>query len=347
MGDPRVRASAIPLNPTGRVLEEPHVCLRPSPATFLTSVSPHLPLLAYYSKLCTVIVSFTDLIVRYKLKGAPAHIPLMNRELHLAMPGKQIEGLFRRSSSLVPTPSLFDALYTFFGLSGRDIDIFNHDSISAYESSIGFHTKHRDVSRRIMEHQRQDFAYYLHGRNLGFVMDRFKNNLISELSAACEAGRDLGRVPDLFGFLSDLILRASVEALYGEHLLRICPTFCEDFWAFYKAFPIISKGLPRWYAPSSYHTRDKMHENIARWRAWCSNNFDWDNQDLCDVEYEPIWGTLYVRKMAKRHEALGFSDNGVSVIMLGYLFVYVHALTSFLCNKALQQAFLPPSSQQR
>ncbi|EXK23631.1 hypothetical protein FOMG_19607 [Fusarium oxysporum f. sp. melonis 26406] len=79
------------------------------------------------------------------------------------MPGKQIEGLFRRSSSLVPTPSLFDALTIFFGLSGPDIHIFNHDRISAYEASVGFYTDHPDVSRRIMEHQRRDFAHYLQG----------------------------------------------------------------------------------------------------------------------------------------------------------------------------------------
>ncbi|KAF5709867.1 nacht ankyrin [Fusarium globosum] len=203
------------------------------------------------------------------------------------MPGKQIEGLFRRSSSLVPTPSLFDALTVFFGLSSRDIHIFNHDRVSAYEASVGFCTDHPDVSRRMMEHQRRDFVHYLQGRNLVFVMERFKKNLASELSAAPEVGHGYGRIPDLFSFLSNLILRSNVEALYGEHLLRICPTFCQDFWNFYKAFPNISK----------------------------------DNDELRDVEYEPIWGTQYVRKMIQRHEALGISDNGVAVVMLGYFFV--------------------------
>ncbi|KAF4435541.1 nacht and ankyrin protein [Fusarium austroafricanum] len=196
------------------------------------------------------------------------------------MPGKQIEGLFRRSSSLVPTPSLFDTLIILFGLSGPDIHIFNHDRISAYEASIGFYTDHPDVSRRIMEHQRQDFAHYLQGRNLVFVMERFKKNLASELSAASE-----------------------------------------DFWNFYKAFPNISKGLPRWLVPSSYQARDEMHKSFDRWRTWCSENYNWDNDELCDAEYEPIWGTQYVRKMIQRHEALGLSDNGVAVVMLGYFFV--------------------------
>ncbi|KAL5603802.1 hypothetical protein FOVSG1_006552 [Fusarium oxysporum f. sp. vasinfectum] len=239
------------------------------------------------------------------------------------MPGKQIEALFRRSSSLVPTPSLFDALTIFFGLSGRDIHIFNHDRISTYEASVGFYMDHPDVSRRIMEHQRRDFVHYLQGRNLVFVMERFKN-LASELSAASEVGPGWGHIPDLFSFLSNLILRANVEALYGEHLLRVCPTFCQDFWNFYKAFPNISKGLPRWLVPSSYQARDEMHQNFERWRTWCSENYDRENDELHDVKYEPIWGTQYVRKMIQRHEALGLSNNGVAVVMLGYFFVYVH-----------------------
>jgi hypothetical protein len=280
-------------------------------------------LLAGFDVRC-ITASLTELRLSHQLQGAPAYIPLIGREIYLAMPGKQIEGLFRRSSSLVPTPSLFDALTIFFGLSGPDIHIFNHDRISAYEASVGFYTDHPDVSRRIMEHQRQDFAHYLQGRNLVFVMERFKKNLASELSAASEVGHDWGRIPDLFSFLSNLILRANVEALYGEHLLRICPTFCQDFWNFYKAFPNISKGLPRWLVPSSYQARDEMHKSFDRWRTWCSENYNWDNDELRDVEYEPVWGTQYVRKMIQRHEALGLSNNGVAVVMLGYFFVYVH-----------------------
>lgn len=324
MGNSRTGTPALSHSTTREFLETPHVCWRPPSALLASFVLLASPLSATFNGCCIITTLLTDLFLSHQLQGAPAYIPLIGREIYLAMPGKQIEGLFRRSSSLVPTPSLFDALSIFFGLSGRDVNIFNHDRISAYESNVGSYTDHPDASRRIMEHQRQDFAHYLQGRNLAFVMERFKKNLSSELSAASEIGHDWDRIPDLFNFLSNCILRANAEALYGEHLLKICPTFCQDFWAFYKAFPDIARGLPLWLAPSSYQARDKMHRNFDHWRTWCSDNFDWDNQELCDVEYEPIWGTQYVRKMVQRHQALGFSNNGVAVVMLGYFFVYVH-----------------------
>ncbi|RYC80829.1 hypothetical protein BFJ63_vAg16282 [Fusarium oxysporum f. sp. narcissi] len=139
------------------------------------------------------------------------------------MPGKQIEGLFRDSRGLVPTPSLFDALSIFFGLSGKDLKVFNHDRISKYESTIGFHTDHPDTSRRIMEHQKQDFAIYLQGKNLSLILERFMNNVEAELSRDPRIGDDWVAIPDLFSFASRLIFRANLEALYGEKILEVCP----------------------------------------------------------------------------------------------------------------------------
>ncbi|KAF5974802.1 hypothetical protein FBULB1_7625 [Fusarium bulbicola] len=64
-----------------------------------------------------------------------------------------------------------------------------------------------------------------------------------------------------------------------------------------------------------------MHKNFDRWRTWCNENYNQQNDELHDAEYEPIWGTQYVRKMIQRHEALGFSNNGIAAVMLGYFFV--------------------------
>ena len=223
----------------------------------------------------------------------------------------------------MPTPSFLEALSVYFGLSGHDAKLFNHGRISAYESSVGFHTTDADISRRLMKHQRQDFADHLQGGNLVLIMERFKNSLVSEIYATTQIGRDWGPIPDLFALLSNLILTANVEALYGDHLLKACPAFLQNFWTFYKAFPNIAKGRARWMMPSSYQARDEMLKGFSRWRTWCVANSHENNRELCDAEHDPIWGTQYVRKMVQRYEALGLSDNGVAVVMLGYFFMYV------------------------
>jgi hypothetical protein len=172
-----------------------------------------------------------------------------------------------------------------------------------------------------MEHQRKDFVRFLQGQNLRSVVERFTNSLVSELSPAAGISHDWVIVADLFDFMANRILRANVEALYGENILKVCPTFCEDFWAFYRAFPAVSRGLPKWLVPSSYKARDKMRDNFHEWRVWCHRNFDWSDGRLYDAEYEPIWGSQYVRRMVIKHEDLGFTDDGVATVLLGYFFV--------------------------
>lgn len=128
-------------------------------------------------------------------------------------------------------------------------------------------------------------------------------------------------VPDMYLFVRDAIFRAEVEALYGKNLFIICPSICDDFWKFYDAFPVVSRGGPRWPYPSKYRTRDRMLENLHSWRKWCNSNSHHDNEELGNSEHNPVWGTRYVRDMVRRHEELGFSDAGISSVMLGFLFV--------------------------
>ncbi|KAK3934402.1 cytochrome P450 [Diplogelasinospora grovesii] len=210
-----------------------------------------------------------------QLRGSPSY--LTGTGVYLAIPGEQIRGFFRNSYDLVPAPSLFTALTTFFGLRHEDFKVFEHGHISRFERQVGF---------------RKDFAVYLRGDNLKLVMKRFLVNFTREILLDDGiVSREWAYIPDLYKFITTRIFRAEVEALYGERVFAVCPSFCEDFWAFYDAFPT------------------------------CNENFDWDDKDLYNVKYEPVWGTQYIRKMVKRHEDLGFSDAGIASAMLGYLFV--------------------------
>jgi hypothetical protein len=40
-----------------------------------------------------------------------------------------------------------------------------------------------------------------------------------------------------------------------------------------------------------------------------------------DIDYEPTWGSICIKRMIQRHKERGFSDDGVASIMLGYLFM--------------------------
>ncbi|OLN97390.1 Cholesterol 7-alpha-monooxygenase 1 [Colletotrichum chlorophyti] len=241
------------------------------------------------------------------------------------LPGKGVRSIFRGSRNLVPVPGIFDALIVFFGLTPVDYHVFDHDHISAFEraSGNGFSTSHPDASRRIMEHQRKDFSTFLNGENLRLVIDRFSRNLRRHLwhRHSPPQTQQPAVLPDLYTFMRDAIFHAEVEALYGPQIFVVCPSFCEDFWKFYDAFPVVSCGSPPWMHPSQYRARDSVLEHLDSWRKWCNANPDRDDEELGNAESNPVWGTRYVRNMVRRYEELGFSDSGVSSVMLGFLFV--------------------------
>ncbi|KAI3536737.1 hypothetical protein CSPX01_10634 [Colletotrichum filicis] len=250
------------------------------------------------------------------------------RPLHslcYVLPGEGVRSLFKGPRDLVPVPGIFDALTIFFGLEAVDYHVFDHDHISAFETrdEAGLTTSHPDASRRIMEHQRKDFITFLNGENLRLVMDRFSSNFSQRLCPknASVPNQDPVAIPDLYKFVRDTIFRAEVEALYGKHIFRLCPSFCEDFWAFYDAFPVVSRGSPRWMYPSQYRRRDRVIRSLSKWRDWCNSNSNNDDAEPGDAESDPIWGTRYVRNMVRRYEDLGFSDAGTSSVILGFLFV--------------------------
>ncbi|KAF6821157.1 nacht and ankyrin domain protein [Colletotrichum plurivorum] len=231
--------------------------------------------------------------------------------------------MFRNSRDSVPVPGLFDALTVFFGLTPRESAVFDHAHISNFEDrhGEGYRTSHPDPSRRIIEHQRRDFARFLTGDGLADIMGRFHGNLRSELARSLKSPTTQEQLPDLYTLVRNAVFRAEVEAIYGEAVFAVRPSFCEDFWAFYDAFPVVARGLPRWLFPSQYRARDRMLDNFRAWRSFCTSRLDLTDDDLVDCEYESVWGTRYVRRMVQRHEKMGFSDDGIASVMLGYLFV--------------------------
>lgn len=232
------------------------------------------------------------------------------------MPGDHVKTLFKKSNAL-PVPSLFDALLL-FGLPPVDHGIFDR---SWWCGPSKLSDSDSDPSRQIMSLQRRDFSFYYQGNNLGLIMQRLSVNLRRELSEGC-GDNGWTFMPDLYSFLLTATFRAIVEALYGEHILRVCPSLAQDFWQFYAAMPTIAKGFPEWLSPTAYKSRRNMIINFSNWRSWCAKHFDPKTVPV-NYEYEPIWGTLLVRRMVERYEELGFSNEGVSSALLGFLFVYV------------------------
>jgi hypothetical protein len=81
--------------------------------------------------------------------------------------------------------------------------------------------------------------------------------------------------------------------------------------------------FPGWLFPSAYNTRKKMIENFKKWLRLCHTRPNESIDCQRDVEYDSVWGSTCIKRMVERHEELGFSDDRLASIMLGYLFMCV------------------------
>ncbi|KAF4473858.1 25-hydroxycholesterol 7-alpha-hydroxylase [Colletotrichum fructicola Nara gc5] len=243
---------------------------------------------------------------------------LFNTESFLRSLQRQFQGKIITLSSILPI--LLDSLQIFFGLPGEDAAVFDHMGISHFEQTKNHathHTHHSDPSRRVMEHQRKDFAKYLSGEDLKQTMHQYASVFRQSVLPTDVERRESTCIPDVYNFLRDIIFRAEVEALYGNQIFTACPSLCADFWAFYDAFPVISRQSPQLLFRSHYATRDKMIRNFIDWRGAQGS----PASSCTGTPEDTSYGTPYVRDMVRRHEALGFSETGVASVMLGYLFV--------------------------
>lgn len=44
---------------------------------------------------------------------------------------------------------------------------------------------------------------------------------------------------------------------------------------------------------------------------------------LKDFKYKLIWGSKYIRRIVERYKDLGFFNDSIASIMLGYFFIYI------------------------
>lgn len=73
------------------------------------------------------------------------------------------------------------------------------------------------------------------------------------------------RIEDLWTFFQQVTTVATMECLFGSVLLQQNPDFMGDYWAFDNSAEDYVRGFPRFLVPSTYATRDRLHENLMTW----------------------------------------------------------------------------------
>lgn len=206
-----------------------------------------------------------------------------------------------------------------FGTPSTAIHIYKQDN-----SGIGSNPKPGSTVKpenRVYYQQHHVAHTFLSGKSLQKITQRFLRFLSLQISENSTVDYEWVEMPDFYSFARNQLFEAAIKTLFGSHILRLNPTLSEDFWEYFAATPILTKGLPRWMARRAYQKRDKMIRSIAKWHRFASQHSDFTSVEPSEDEWDPYWGSDYLKvrqKLGRKRDSM--NDDAVAAEDLGLMF---------------------------
>ena len=255
---------------------------------------------------------------------------LLSFDMNFVSGSRNIEWIWSQSQHLTNQSYRKLAVGNMFGMPKRAVSYYVSD-----DSGIGLHAHPASTVKledRIHYATHITLSKLLTGPGLNPLVDRFATNLEAQLSRYGIGGQWL-ELPDFCGFLQNVLLSSTIEAIFGPSFFALNPNFCEQFWEFSKRVPRLSKGYTRWITPATYRARDRCLASVKKWHVHFHQQIDprgtgtyddWDNLSGAEV-------------MKSRHEYFArvdvFDDDAIASEDLGMIWGYV------FCS-SLQSLFL-------
>ena len=133
---------------------------------------------------------------------------------------------------------------------------------------------------------------YLSGPYLDSLSDVFTSSLRRCLLERLQPN-GWTQVDDLFSFFQEVAMIASTESLFGTELLKLYPGFVNDYWAFDNNAEDFVRGLPRFLAPSTHATRDRLHAGLSKWLQTTHRGRDFARLSDADQSWDPNMGSKF------------------------------------------------------
>jgi len=124
----------------------------------------------------------------------------------------------------------------------------------------------------------------------------------------------------LYQFLQAEMARCAIIAIAGTEILDLNPGFVEAMWRFDENVYPMALSVPRLFYGKPYKARDKFHDMGEKWLAIVSEKYDWSGPD---VDWEPLFGTRYLRSHAKLLMDRDFDLRSKVGLLLGGVWAYV------------------------
>ncbi|KAF2115749.1 cytochrome P450 [Lophiotrema nucula] len=213
-----------------------------------------------------------------KLASIFAASPKHGNVLRLKLPFTEL-WIVNQASQILPTlstPKIYDfepmksmALRNIVGLSGAALTAIDEDNSGVSTKPLPDSNIHPDNRFNYLERKMtQDFT---RPSSHAALVQKFSQNL-HQWVEECNIGEEWVTPPDLHIFVRDILFKATTDAFFGPHLLRLSPDLVEDIWKFDQDVPFLAKGLPAFLKPKAYRARARCIEAFRKWRSFALKN---------------------------------------------------------------------------
>lgn len=236
-----------------------------------------------------------------------------------------LQAVFKNTRELSTKIVEILALQRQFGLPDADVALWWADDsgVGAQPAEGVAPDRVPSPEKRLFHRGHRDLQSYLTGPALAAVAARFVDAFAARLSgdSSFEQAGDGGwvAVPDLAVFVRDAMLASGIDAVCGEHFLRVNPGFVDDFWAFDAAIPLLFRTVPKWMFRRGYAARQRCMDAVKRWHAYAEEHFDWGDAESVEADWEPIYGARLLRARVQMGRDVGLTPDGMAAYNLAVI----------------------------
>ncbi|KAF1977367.1 cytochrome P450 [Bimuria novae-zelandiae CBS 107.79] len=147
--------------------------------------------------------------------------------------------------------------------------------------------------RRLIRNQVLFFNDAFSKPSMDELIPRFLRNL-EQRCTEVDVDEDWVRIPDLYAFLSEFVLRCGIRSFNGNSMLELNPGLEKDFTDFNNSVAFLATDLPRWMKPSAFESRAKCLAAVKRWRREAERRSEKAPEQ--DTEWDSAWGLGAIRR---------------------------------------------------
>ncbi|KAI1440154.1 cytochrome P450 [Annulohypoxylon stygium] len=223
----------------------------------------------------------------------PIRVKILTQEFYTVCGPENVKALFRKSWECTSIPFVKFAMGHAFGVSPQVLNLYGKDDSGCGPTPHAGSTV--EARNRVDYRDHQSIIQFLEGKGLSPLWSRFAENITHKVHNLYDrTTRHWSYHADLMKVIGDDATVSVLNAFCGPHLLRLNPTFPDDYWVFDRNLQTYLQGIPWFLAPRAYAARKRVLDSFQLWQQYARDHFE-ESSIGADGD-DPYWGSSFFRK---------------------------------------------------